>query len=45
MLWLMEKSVNKKRYKNTWEHLKIAIGQGNHYTTGWVLNYPYVKEN
>ena len=31
-----------KRYENI---RKIATGQGNDYTTGCLLDYPYFKEN
>ena len=30
------------KHKNIW---KSAIGQGDDYTTGCLLGYPYVKEN
>ena len=32
----------------TWKHEnigKIAIGEGDYYTTGFSLDYPYFKEN
>ena len=33
---------NKITYENIW---KTATDEGDDYTTGWLLDYPYLKEN
>ena len=34
-----------KNNKVTYENRKIATGQGDDYTTGWLLDHPYIKDN
>ena len=36
---------NNLRTKNAWKDLKKAMGRGDDYTTGCLLDYPYFKEN
>ena len=48
MSWLMEKTLFNKPIKIIKEHMttfdKIVTGQGDDYTTGCLLDYPYFKE-
>ena len=47
MLWFMEKNFFDQTIKNdkvTYENIrKIAVGQGDDYTTGCLLDYTYFK--
>ena len=49
MLWLMDKSFFDqpvKDYMRIYDNIqKIATGQGDDYTTGCLLDYPYFKEH
>ena len=36
---------NNFRTRNAWKNWKTAMGQGDDYTTGCLLDYPYFKEN
>ena len=41
LLWL----TNKKWFKNIWYIWRTTTGQGDDYTTGCLLDYPYFKGN